>query len=161
MAKGPSLNLEIFNVNLGECLFRSGRENSRMWKYSRFPRRNREDCLMHAQLCWNRCGCIWCKRSLTSTHEVLQIPDMILFDYIQPQVLEGECTRWLSKWLHGICPNKIAINCAAQAILSKVVHNVEIPHDFKWKFRPVQEFNRWKASEKEVLFLHVGLPILK
>ncbi|KAJ7392335.1 hypothetical protein OS493_011993 [Desmophyllum pertusum] len=36
-----------------------------------------------------------------------------------------------------------------------------LPHDFKRKFRPVEEFNRWKASEKQVLFLHAGLPILK
>ena len=92
MAKGPSLNLEIYNVNLGECLFRSGRENSGMWKYSRFPGRNHEDCLMHAQLTAETGVTVFGVKGHSPVHEILQIPDMILFDYMH-QVLEGEYTR--------------------------------------------------------------------
>lgn len=48
-----------------------------------------------------------------------------------------------------------------QLVISKKLHDVKLPHDFKRKFRPIEEFNRWKASQREVLFLHTGLPILK
>ena len=79
-------------VNLGECLFRFGRENSRMWKYSRFPGRNHEDCLMHAQLTVETGVAVFGVKGHSPVHGVLQIPDMILFDYMH-QVLEGEYTR--------------------------------------------------------------------
>ena len=38
---------------------------------------------------------------------------------------------------------------------------MKLPHDFKRTFCPVEEFGKWKASEKQVLFHHAGLPILK
>ena len=38
---------------------------------------------------------------------------------------------------------------------------MKLPCDFKRTFCPVEEFGKWKASEKQVLFHHAGLPILK
>lgn len=38
---------------------------------------------------------------------------------------------------------------------------MKLPRDFKRKFCPVEEFGKWTASEKQVLFHHAGLPILK
>ena len=36
-----------------------------------------------------------------------------------------------------------------------------VPHDFKWKFRSLDQVKRWKASEKQNFFLHASLPVLK
>ena len=38
---------------------------------------------------------------------------------------------------------------------------LDTAHDFKRKLRPVEEFHKCKATEKQVLFFHAGLPILK
>lgn len=48
-----------------------------------------------------------------------------------------------------------------QANVSHQLQTIKLPHDFKRKFRPVEEFSKWKASEKGALFHHAGLPILK
>ena len=77
------------------------------------------------------------------------------------QVLEGEYSRRLSKWLGGSCPSEIDISQAVKGVISHKLRSVILPHDFKRKFRPIEEFHKWKASEKQALFLHAGLPILK
>lgn len=93
-------------------------------------------------------------------HSILKIPDMLLLDYMN-QVLEGEYTRRQSKWLGGSCPSEIAFSKTDQGNISHKPHSVMLPHDFKKKFRPFEEFRRWKAGEKELVFLPVGLPALK
>lgn len=77
------------------------------------------------------------------------------------QVLEGEYTRRLSKWLGGSCPSEIHVSQEVQGDISHKRRSLILPHAFKRKFRPVEEFHKWKASEKQMLFLHAGLPILK
>ena len=93
-------------------------------------------------------------------HYILKIPDMLLLDYMH-QVLEGEFTRRMSKWLGGSCPSEITISRADQVHISHKLRRIILPHDFKRKFRPVEEFHKWKASEKQALSLHAGLPVLK
>ena len=69
--------------------------------------------------------------------------------------------RRLSKWLGGSCLSEIAFSTTDQGNISCKLHILMLPNDFKKKFRPIEEFCRWKASEKELLFLHVGFPVLK
>ena len=165
MAKGPSLNFKLFFGRFGcsICLHPSsrlpGRRNRRI-SSTNFPRRNHADSVAHAQLADETNQPVFGIIGQSPIHSVLQIPDMLLLDYMH-QVLEGEYSRRLSKWWNGSCPAEIKFCTATQQVISKKLHDVKLPHDFKRKFRPIEEFNRWKASEKEVLFLHAGLPILK
>ena len=166
MAKGPSLNFKLFCGRFGcsICLHPGrrlpGRRSRRIYPYSstNFPRRNHADSVAHAQLADETNQPVFGIIGQSPIHSVLQIPDML--DYMR-QVLEGEYSRRLSKWLNGSCPTEIKFCTATQQVISKKLHDVKLPHDFKRKFRSIEEFNRWKASEKEVLFLHAGLPILK
>jgi hypothetical protein len=92
-------------------------------------------------------------------HTILQIPEMLLFDYMH-QVLEGEFTRRMAKCLSGSCPTGVNLKPHIQC-LSDRLHSIGLPHDFKRKFRSLNEFKRWKASEKQNFFLHASLPVLK
>jgi hypothetical protein len=77
---------------------------------------------------------------------------MLLFDYMH-QVLEGEFTRRMSKWIINLKPSVVSLTQSLKAI--------GLPHDFNRKFRSLEEFKRWKASEKQTFFLHASLPLLK
>ena len=168
MAKGPSLNFKLFCGKWGcsVCLHPGrrlpGRGNRRIYPYSpnTFPRRNHEDSICHSLLAAETKEPVFGIIGPSPIHSILKIPDMLLLDYMH-QVLQGEYTRRLSKWLGGSCPSEIEFSKTDQGNISHKLHSVMLPHDFKRKFRPIEEFHRWKASEKELLFLHVGLPVLK
>jgi len=49
---------------------------------------------------------------------------------------------------------------ADKAHISHKLPKITLPHDFKRKFRPVEEFHKWKASEKQALFLQPVKPYL-
>lgn len=168
VAKGPSLNFKLYCGKWGcsVCLHPGrrlpGRGNRRIYPHSStpFPRRNHKDSLCHSQLAEETNQAVFGIMGTSSVHSILKIPDMLLLDYMH-QVLEGEYTRRLSKWLGGSCPSAISLSKATQGDISNRLSKIKLPHDFKRKFRPLEEFNKWKASEKQALFLHAGLPILK
>ena len=168
VAKGPSLNFKLFSGKWGcsVCLHPGrrlpGRGNRRVYPHAStaFPRRGHADSISHAQLADETGQAVFGIMGTSPVHSILKIPDMLLLDYMH-QVLEGEFTRRLSKWLRGSCPSKISISQADQVHITHKLCSIILPHDFKRKFRPVEEFHRWKASEKQALFLHAGLPILK
>ena len=166
-AKAPSINFKLYNGKFGcsVCLHPGqrmpGRGNKRIYPFSSngFPRRKHADSIVHAQLAKNTGKEIFGIKGLSPVHEILQIPDMLLFDYMH-QVLEGEYTRRLSKWLSDTCPSQVSLKQDKEN-LTKELLSIKFPHDFKRKCRSLNEFHKWKASEKQVLFFHVGLPLLK
>ena len=87
-------------------------------------------------------------------HSILQIPEM-LFDYMH-QVPEGKFTRRMTKWLVGSCSSGVNLKPHVQN-LSERLQTISLPHDFKQKFRSLDEFKRWKGSEKLNFFLHASL----
>ena len=168
VAKGPSLNFKLFSGKWGcsVCLHPGrrlpGHGNRRIYEYKSivFPRRNHADSICYSQLAEETKQAVFGIMGTSPVHSILKIPDMLLLDYMH-QVLEGEYTRRLSKWLGRTCPSEIEISEADQGEISQKLRSLILSHDFKRKFRPVEEFHKWKASEKQVLFLHAGLPILK
>lgn len=165
IAKGPSINFKIFCGKFGcsDCLHPGLKlpcpGNVRIYLPRKFPRRNHEDSLDHAKLADITGEATFGIKGSSPVHRILKIPEMLLFDYMH-QVLEGEYTRRLTKWLNGKCPSETSIKNSQRTITTKLL-NIKLPHDFKRKFRPIEEFSKWKASEKQALFLHTGLPILK
>ncbi len=138
-----------------------GRGNKHIYPYSSntFPRLTHGDTLRHAQLARNTEGTIFVVKGPSVVHTILNIPDMLLFDYMH-QVLEGEFTRRVSKWLTGSCGS--GVNFKLYVVnLSQSLKAIGLPHDFNRKFRLLGEFQRWKASEKQTFFLHASLPLLK
>ena len=168
VAKGPSLNFKLFNGKWGcsVCLHPGrrlpGRGNRRVYPYSSnpFPKRSHKDTILHAHLAEETSQAVFGIIGTSPVHSIVKIPDMLLLDYMH-QILEGECTRRLSQWLGGHCPSNITLSKEEQANVSHQLRTIKLPHDFKMKFRPVEEFSKWKASEKGALFHHAGLPILK
>lgn len=168
VAKGPSLNFKIFCGRWGcsVCLHPGrrlpGRGNRRIYPHSSvtFPRRNHEDSICHSLLAEETNQPVFGIMGTSPVHSILKIPDMLLLDYMH-QVLEGEYTRRLSKWLGGSCPSDITLSDTVKGNISDKLHSIMLPHDFKKKLRPIEEFHKWKAHEKEVMFLHAGLPVLK
>ena len=166
VAKGPSLNFKLFSGKWGcsVCLHPGrrlpGRGNKRVQPHAStaFPRRGHADSISHAQLADETGQAVFGIMGTSPVHSILKIPDMLLLDYMH-QVLEGEFTRRLSKWLKGTCPSKISISRADQVHITHKLRRIILPHDFKRKFRPVEEFLRWKASEKQALFLHADIEL--
>ena len=64
------------------------------------------------------------------------------------------------KWLSGSCPSGFNLKPHVQS-LSEHLQTIGLPYDLKRKFRSLDEFKRWKASEKQTFFLHASLPVLK
>ena len=167
VAKGPSINCKLFNGKFGcsVCLHPGrrlpGRGNRRVYEHTPQapPKRDHDTFLTHAQLAEQRGHDVYGVKGTSPVHDILQIPDMVLLDYMH-QVLEGEYTRRISKWLSGSCPSTVNLT-ATKEFLSKKLQSTSLPHDFKRKLRSFQEFHKWKANEKQTLFLHVGLPLLK
>ena len=75
------------------------------------------------------------------------------------QVLEVEYTRRLLKWFTGSYPS--GVDEVTKPAPSGKLTSTFLPHDFKRKLRQVEEFNKWKANEKQPMFLRIGLPLLK
>ena len=167
MAKAPSIKFKLHNGKFGcsVCLHPGtrvpGKGNKRIYLFSSngFARRNHVDSIAHAHLADVSGEAVFGIKGVLPVHEILQIPDMLPFDYMH-QVLEGEYTRRLSKWLTGACPSQISLACS-KANITKGLLRVVLPHDFKRKFRSLNEFHKWKATEKLALSLHAGLPLLK
>ena len=125
------------------------------------PRRNHPDVLTHAHLAEQSKEAVFGVKGTSPVHDILEIPDMVLLDYMH-QVLEGEYTRRFSKWLSGTCPSEFTLdNNITKEDLSRQLQSTSVTHDFNRKLRPIEEFKKWKASEKQTLFLHVGLPVMK
>ena len=169
VAKGPSINCKLHNGKFGcsTCLHAGrrlpGHGNKRVYEYCpEIPsRRNHNDFLLHALLAEQSGEAVYGVKGTSPVHDILDIPEMILLDYMH-QVLEGEYTRRLSKWFNGSCPSGVSLRDeATKEALSKKLMSTSLPHDFKRKLRQVEEFQKWKANEKQTMFLHVGLPILK
>ena len=167
VAKAPSVNFILHNGRFGccSCLHPGqrmpGRGNKRVYPYSStvFPRRTHVDTLTYAQLAAETGEVVFGVKGSSVVHSILQIPEMLLFDYMH-QVLEGEFTRRMTKWLSGSCPSGVNLKPHVQS-LSERLQTIGLPHDFKRKFRSLNEFKRWKASEKQNFFLHASLPVLK
>lgn len=134
--------------------------NVRVYLSKKFQRRTHDTSLFHAQLAEQTGEAVFGIKGQSPVHDILQIPETLLFDYMH-QVLEGEYTRRFTKWLNGKCPSGTCINKNAQEHVTRILLSIKLPHDFNHKFRPVEEFNKWKANEKQMLFFHAGLPILK
>lgn len=170
VAKAPSINCKLHNGKFGcsICLHAGrrlpGRGNKRVYEYCPNvpPRRNHDEFLLHANLAQQSGEAIYGVKGTSPVHDILQIPEMLLLDYMH-QVLEGEYTRRLSKWLSRSCPSGVTrlSNGETKKAFSKKLLSTSLPHDFKRKLRQIEEFKKWKASEKQTLFLHVGLPLLK
>ncbi|CAB4001342.1 Hypothetical predicted protein [Paramuricea clavata] len=167
VAKAPSVNFILHNGKFGccSCLHPGermpGRGTKRVYPYSpnTFPRRTHNDTLLHAQLANDTRETIFGVKGLSIVHTILNIPDMLLFDYMH-QVLEGEFTRRMTKWLAGSCGSGVNLKPSVVS-LSQNLKAIGLPHDFNRKLRPLEEFKRWKASEKQTFFLHASLPLLK
>ena len=167
VAKGPSINCKIHNGRFGcsICLHAGrrlpGRGNKIIYEYHSVapPRRSHSDFLSHANLAQQSGEALYGVKGTSPVHDILEVPDMVLLDYMH-QVLEGEYTRRVSKWLNGSCPSNASLLRDVET-LSKKLQSTSLPHDFKRKLRSIKEFNKWKANEKQTLFLHVGLPLLK
>ena len=166
VAKGPSINCKLHNSKFGcsTCLHAGrrlpGRGNKRVYEYCpEIPsRRNHNNFLLHALLAEQSGEAVYGVKGTSPVHD---IPEMILLDYMH-QVLEAEYTRRFSKWFNGSCPSGLSLRDeATKETLSKKLMSIFLPHDFKRKLRQVEEFQKWKANEKQTMFLHVGLPILK
>jgi hypothetical protein len=169
VAKAPSINCKLHNGRFGcsTCLHAGrrlpGRGNKRVYEYCPNipPRRNHTDFLLHATLAEQSGETLYGVMGTSPVHDILEIPEMVLLDYMH-QVLEGEYTRRLSKWFNGSCPSGVSLRDeATKETLSGKLMSTLLPHDFKRKLRQVEEFKRWKANEKQTMFLHVGLPLLK
>ena len=156
----------MWTVGYSVCLYPERRlprqGNRRIYIYSPnpFPKRKHADSIRHVQFaeetnqpCFGIMGAL-------PVHSIMQIPDMLLLDYMR-QVLEGDYRRRLSKWIEGSCPSDIKLSKEDKANITRQLSKVKLPDYFKWKFHPVEEFGKWKASEKQVSFHHTGLPILK
>ena len=124
------------------------------------PRRNHKEFLENAELADQSGKTIYGIKGTSPVHDILTIPEMVLLDYMH-QVLEGEYTRRLSKWFDGTCPSGVKLNSDEKGELSRKLVSTLLPHDFKRKLRQIEEFKKWKANEKQTMFLHVGLPVLK
>ncbi|XP_028403523.1 uncharacterized protein LOC114526207 [Dendronephthya gigantea] len=167
VAKAPSVNFIQFNGKFGccSCLHPGqkmvGPGNKRVYPYTStpFPRRTHEDTVAYAQIAEETGETVFGVKGRSNVHSILKIPDMLTFDYMH-QVLEGEFTRRMTKWLSGSCPSRVNLKRTIAA-LSERLQSINLPHDFKRKFRSFEEFRRWKASEKQAFFLHASLPILK
>ena len=167
VAKAPSVNLILHNGRFGccSCLHPGERMpgcgNKRVYPYSpnTFLRRTHNDTLLHAQLANDTRETIFGVKGPSIVHTILNIPDMLLFDYMH-QVLEGEFTRCMTKWLAGSCGSGVKLKPCVVS-LSQNLKAIGLPHDFNRKLRPLEEFKRWKASEKQTFFLHASLPLLK
>ena len=93
-------------------------------------------------------------------YSILPIPDKITLDYLH-QVLEGEFLRRIKSWFLSPSLNALKFLKNEQKCFDDCIHSVKLPHDFKRKLRGLDLIKKWKASEKEIIFHHVGLVALK
>ncbi|CAB4038528.1 Hypothetical predicted protein [Paramuricea clavata] len=114
VAKAPSINCKLHNGKFDCSIFlHAGRRlpgpgNKRVYEYCPNvpPRRNHNEILLHANLAQQSGEAIYGVKGTSPVHDILQIPEMLLLDYMH-QVLEGEYTRMLAKWLSGSCPSGV------------------------------------------------------
>ena len=165
-AKATSTNCKQYNGKFGcsVCLDPGEvDEDNQLVRYypyrpQKAPIRNHTDSIQHARLANNQRS-IFGIKGPSPVHSILTIPDKILLDYLH-QVLEGEYLRKLKTWFvtsqrdDDYCLKDVASE------LDKLLLAVKLPHDFK-KMRSLSDLNKWKADEKEILLLHIGLPILR
>ena len=151
VAKAPSINFLLHNGKFGcSCLHRGkrmdGPGNKRVYPYmsTPFPRRTHGDTLVHAQLAEETGNTVFGVKGPSVVHTVLSIPDMLPFDYMH-QVLEGEFTRRMTKWLLGSCRSGVNLKCFLPC-LSQRLQAIGLLHDFKRKFCSFEEFKRWKGE---------------
>ena len=117
------------------------------------------DTLRHAQLAADTGEAVFGVKGTSPAQGILQVPEMLLYNYMH-QVIEGEFTRRMNAWLAGKCSSNATLK-PSKGDLTNNLLNVSLPHDYKRTFRSLQEFKHWKASEKQTLFLHAVLPLLK
>ena len=167
-AKAASANFKQFNGKFGcsVCLdpgaVDEGNQLLRYYPYrtQKAPLRNHDDSVQHANLANNGKDAVFGIKGPSPIHSILTIPEKLLLDYLH-QVLEGEFFRKLKCWF--VTSKRQDMFCLKNVIteFDKLTLNVKLPHDFPKKMRSIRDLGKWKAHEKEIMLLHVGLPILR
>ena len=167
-AKAASLNFKQFNGRFGcsVCLDPGAVDEInpllRYYPYrtQKAPLRNHDDSVQHAHLANNGREAIFGIKGPSPVHSILTIPEKLLLDYLH-QVLEGEYFRKLKLWF--VTSKRQDAFCLKNVVteFDKFILNVKLPHDFPKKMRSICDLGKWKAHEKEIMLLHVGLPVLR
>lgn len=167
VAKAPSLSFCQFNGKCGcsVCLhpgerIKRGKGSIRIYPYTNQepPLRTHAQTILHATAAERTGKPLFGVKGVSPLLRVIEVPGQVLLDYMH-LVLAGEFLRRLNVWLNHQSDNGFLSELKEE--VDQAMLNVQFPHDFNRKLRPVSELKRWKDRELQNLFLHASLPILK